>query len=778
MRSLSIILVLTLSGCDGCTPEESLPERVESISADGTGLWVGSASAVGAVRVPAFSTNAVGAPVSSGEIAFVSTGVLASDVATPDAFGWAWAEVTAPSVGAWSVDGSSGAGVGTGTAFTLTRPDVRVAFPAWLTTGAGSPIAAAGDGIVVTRDNEVWWSALSGGAPVRVAALTSTVRNMRAVHVDSDGVADLVVWSAEEAVLLRGRPEGGLAFLAGWNSIAGDVIDVIAQPLDDNSSVDVLLLLGDDASSSLVWIENDGDSRFDVTSVLDTDFASYALTAEDADEDGTSEVSMLAGEGILRRFELSDGDWQAASKADAPLGVGEGSEMLGNFDGDGDLVPDILVWGPSTEGAGYSAVLVAELDAVELLYGLTSSIAPVETLAVAVADADSDGLVDIFMSAQRRLYRAEYSRTTGTFILDTLSGVIDATRITVADVTGDAFPDVVLSGTGALALAGTSVADDPDTEDDETVPWKIDTPWTGLFDIGLGVEPWLGDFNADGIVDVVSFVNTEGQAIQAFYGSAASGGTKETLRAARAFALEGTDVPLDLAVCGAHVWALYESTEGVVAQQLLIDGFGGITEVGSAVVTGSMITCGNFGSNVAVVSDGLGEYTWISDGFVARGETAEPAGDMAAIDLDGNGEDDLVTCAGTCTVAVGDFDNDGLGDQVWSDGVQTLATLGGVESSLGFGGHVSAGDADGDGVVDILVQNGGVLASWRGLGGQPGVPVAAAVARDTRGRGYVGDLDGNGIPDAFWLGDEVDTTDTVDWTGTLVYAAAPEPAAE
>jgi hypothetical protein len=778
MRAPTLLLCLLLPGCEGCEPEEELPVRVEAIPADATGLWVGSASGTGTVRVPAFATNAVGAPVVGGEIAFVSTGVLAADAATPDAFGWVWAEVTAPEPGAWPVDGSGGAGTGSGVAFVTAAEDVKLGFPAWQTAGVGAPLAAAGRGLVVSRGTELWWTAIEGGAPVRVAAFSSEVQGLKAVHADEDGVGDLLAWSADEAVLLRGRGEGGIGFLAGWSAVAGPIVDAVAQPLTDDSSVDVVLLLADANSSSIVWIEGDGNGAFDVTAVLDTDFGSHALTAEDVGEDGTAEVSLLTGDGILRRFQPDEDGWQAASKADATLNIAEGAQMIGDIDGDGDLVPDILAWGPDVDGAGYAAYLVAELDQSEFIYRLTSSIQPLTSLGVAVADADGDGIMDIFFSSGRRLYRAEYSHTAGTFVLDTLSGVPDAARIAASDVSGDGFPDVVLSGAAAVALVGTSVADDPDTIDDETVSWKVATPWTGLFDLDLGADPWVGDFNADGVVDVVSFVGSSSPALQAFYGTAANETTAENLRAARSYALELTDVPLDLAVCGADLWALYESTEGTVAQHFVIDGFGGLTEQSATVVTGSMIVCGNFGDNVAVITDGAGNYTRISSSGVARGETGEATGDLAAIDLDGDGEDDLATCPGTCTVAVGDFDGDGLGDMVWSDGADTTATVRGVEATLGFGGSVSAGDADGDGVADILVQHGGVLAAWRGLGGVPGVPVLNGIVSNTRGRGFVGDLDGNGIPDAFWQGDERDTTDSVDWTGTLLYAAAPEPVAE
>ena len=93
-------------------------------------------------------------------------------------------------------------------------------------------------------------------------------------------------------------------------------------------------------------------------------------------------------------------------------------------------------------------------------------------------------------------------------------------------------------------------------------------------------------------------------------------------------------------------------------------------------------------------------------------------------------------------------------DLVWSDGVDTTVRIGGAESTLGLGGAVSVGDADGDGVTDILVQVEGVLASWRGLGGGVGVPMLGYMSRASRGRGFVGDLSGDGVPDGFWLGDE------------------------
>ncbi|GDX80983.1 hypothetical protein LBMAG42_27940 [Deltaproteobacteria bacterium] len=766
MKHLSLPLVLLLSGCDGCTPDDTIPERLTDISADATGIFVSDGSGVGSANVTVMLTNAVGAAVPGGAIEVSSSGTLAGSSVEGDAHGYATAVVSSELPGAFPVTAVSGAFTATGTAFTTTMPDVQTAFSAWLSGGEDTPVAHAGAGVAMVADNEVWWAPASGGARVRVISLANPVRGVRAATIDTDGVGDLLVWSDDQAIVLRGRAEGGLAFGGGWTSTAGSIRAFVVQDLDEDTIADALLVVGDADSSSIVWLTGDGQGAWAPAAVLDQDYAVFGASAEDIDEDGMAEVSLLTGDGLLRRFAwLGEDGWQAASAADATLGIAEGATMLSNLDADGDLKPDVLVAGPRTDGTGYSAYVVGNGGGIEVIYSLTSNVEPIAGLAVSVADGDGDGLQDVFMATPTALLRASWSVDAGTFGVDSLAGAPFSFSLDTADVDGDAVPDAVTSKAVAVLLPGVM------GEDADDFDWRVATPFSGLFDINLVGDPWVGDFNADGVVDVVSFVTNGVPNLQAFYGVAASGETAETLRSARAVPFLETDLTLDLAVCESDAWVLLTTGTGTVARHYRIDGFGGLTELGEVSVSGAFIVCGAFANGVAAVVDAAGDVVWVDDTGGMIPETGAGAwGDVAAADRDGDGLDELVGCTGACTIAVGDFDGDGLDDAAWSDATDTTVSIAGAEATLGLAGQVSAADADGDGVADVLVQNEGALAVWRGLGGVPGVPFVSFMARDTRGRGFAGDLDGDAIPDMFWLGDERDDTDGADWTGTLLYA--------
>lgn len=779
MNRASLPLVLFLSGCDGCQPGTDVPDVLDPIPADAAALWMGQGSGVGVAEVPALTVNEVGAAVPGEAVSFVSGGALTAPSATPDAFGYAWAEVTSTETpGAWDVAGTSGTFTATGTAFVTTRPDAPTAFPAWPAGGTPSFVAHAGGGVAVARGSEVWWWPGAGGAPIRVLALTDGVQGLRATELDGDGVADLAVWSDAEAVLLRGRAEGGLAFAAGWRPRSGTVRAFTTALLNEDDAVDVVLVTGDANASTLLWVESDGAGNWDTKAALDQDYAVFGATAEDLDEDGSAEVTVLTGDGLLRRFAwLGEEDgWLAATTADTTVGIADEAELFGGYDFNGDLLPEVLVAGPRLEGTGFTAVAMDGGKRGALMYDLAGNLGAEDFLGVAVADADADGNPDVFFSTSTALYRGAWNANMGQFSLDSYGGLPASAHIDATDLDGDGLVDLLLAGPSAVeALPGTSVPDDPDTEDNEAEPWKVATPFADIFDIGLTGDPWVGDFNGDGRVDVVSFVINGDPAIQAFYGQG-EGAAAENLRAARATALLATDVPLDLAVCGNRVWALYTTGTGTVTRSFTIDGVGVLTAASTDTTEGAtQLACGDFAEGEAAVVDDAGNVTWLAVGKSPVSEAGYgPWGDIVAADRDGDGVDELVGCPGTCTIAAGDVDGDGLADVAWSDGVDTTVSIAGLESTLGFGGAVWVGDADGDSVDDVLVQSEGVLAAWRGIGGRPGVPWASYVARDTRGRGYTGDLDGNGVPDTFWLGDERHPDDNADWTGTLLYAEAPD----
>lgn len=777
MRHATLPLLLLLSGCDGCQPTDELPDVVEAIPNTPAALWVGQGSGVGVAEVPVLTVNEIGAAVGGSDVSLTSGAALTAATATPDAYGYAWAEVTGTSAGAWDVAATQSSFTGTGIAFLTARPDVHVAFSAWLSGGQDTPIAHAGNGLAVAKGKELWWMPEAGGAPIRVLSLGDDIQGLRATTLDADGVGDLQVWSAGEAVLLRGRAEGGLAFAGGWRPKAGEVRAFTVVRLNEDELPDVLLVSGDANACTIIWMEYDGDEWI-AQAALDQDFPAHGATAEDLDEDGLAEVTVLTGDGLLRRYSWlgAEEGWLALTTADSSLGISEGAALYGGFDFDDDLLDDIFVVGPKADGGGYGAFIVATGGDIPITYELAGNIKDPSAIGTAVADADADGLPDFFMSTPGMLYRGDWQAENGMFLLDSYAQVPTSLGIDAADVTGDDYVDLLISRAAAVALSGTSIPDDPDTEDDESVAWKFATPFTGLFDIGLTGDPWAGDFNGDGLVDVVSFIENGDPGIQAFYGTAANGATSENLRAARAIALASTDVPLDIAVCDGSVYTLFESGTGTVTRIYGIDGFGVLSLQGTVETDGGkQLACGKFANGEAAVTDDAGNVMWVN---VGKPDVVEagvgPWGDIVGVDRDGDGVDELEGCPGACTIAAADFDGDGLGDLAWSDGTDTTVSIGGLETQLGFGGYVSASDADGDGVLDVLVQADGVLAAWRGLGGRVGVPFASYIARDTRGRAYAGDLDGDTVPDAFWLGDERVADDNADWTGTLLYARAPD----
>lgn len=767
MISAALAVVLLLSGCDGCVPDESIPERLTAISSDAKGLFVSDGSAPGAASVAVLLTNEVGAAVAGGAVEVSSSATLDLTTLTLDAYGYASATVSAELPGAYAITAVSGTLSATGTAFVTSMPDVQTAFRGWMSGGSDTPVVRAGAGVAVVKDTEVWWTSTAGGAPIRVLALAQPVRGIRSASIDDDGVTDLLAWSDDQAIVLRGRAEGGLGFSSGWTSTAGTIRAFVVQPLDEDTIADALIVVGDADSSSIVWLTGDGQGGFEPAAVLDQDYAVFGASTADFDENGVAEVSVLTGDGLLRRFAwLGEEGWQASSTADSPLGVAEGATMIGDIDGDGDLKPDILVAGPKTDGSGYGAFLVADGNGVELVYLLTANAEPLSGLAVAVADGDGDGLADIFMSTPPALLRASWSLDAGAFSLDSLSRAPFSFSLDVADVNGDGVLDALVSREVAVLLPGETTANED---------WAIAAPFSGLFDIALSGDAWVGDFNDDALADVVSFITGDLPGIQAFYGTAEAGETAENLRAARSVPFAVTDIPLDLAVCGRDAWALVITGTGTAAYHYWIDGFGGLSLGEEVAVSGEQIVCGTFAGGVAAVVDAAGDVAWIdSAGGVAAEAGTGALGDAVAADRDGDGLDELVGCPAPCSVAAGDVDGDGLTDVAWSDGEDTTVTIGGSEFNLGFGGAVSISDADGDGVADILVQDEGALVAWRGLGGVPGVPFVSFMAHDTRGRGYAFDLDGNAIPDTFWLADDRDAEDGADWTGNLFYGKAPD----
>ena len=416
MRNPGSAWFLLLSGCAGCEPEEELPTVLDAVSAEPTALWAGHGEGVGSAPVPFLVVNEFGASVAGADIGLTSTATLASAQVSPDATGWAYASVVGDGSGAFDITASQSVGSATGTGFLLTRPTVRLGFPAWPSTDADGPVSAAGGGVLAAEDNELWWFPNVGGAGVRVLALPDTVREALPVQLDDDGVTDLVAWSDSGVALLRGRTTGGLAFSAAWKPHAGTIAGAYVADLDKDAVADLLVVVNDGDFARVVWLSGSGQGTWEPTAVFDTDYNVYGVTAEDYDVDGIAEVTLLSDDGILRRYSIVDGDWQAASNNDFNMHAGPGSRIFGGFDLTNDDWLDVLVSGPTLDGDAYVAACASPGGTGQtVIYDLISETDPQALVGSFVADGDGDGQPDVFLSTPDVFQRARWSDTSATF---------------------------------------------------------------------------------------------------------------------------------------------------------------------------------------------------------------------------------------------------------------------------------------------------------------------------------------------------------------------------
>ncbi|MBM4392471.1 MAG: VCBS repeat-containing protein, partial [Deltaproteobacteria bacterium] len=554
------------------------------------------------------------------------------------------------------------------------------------------------------------------------------------VQIDSDGVTDALLWSGDTVVVLRGRAEGGVGYWAAFEAKSGTVGAALVQDIDEDALVDLIVVVNGEETSQVAWMPGDGLGGFTTTAVLDTDYRVYGVTAEDFDRSGSAELSLLTEDGILRRYDNTGDGWQAASQSDFTLAVGEGGRVLGGRDLTEDGWYDVAIAGPIIGSEAHTAWVTSPGGtSIIISYRLEDSISGGSGLAI--ADADLDGDPDVFVAVDGTLRRYSWSETSGTFNARSHTSMPDHARIDAVDLDGDGLVDVVYPGAPSFALLSTSKQDDPDTADNEALGWTTRTPTAGVFALDLAALPWAGDFNADGLVDLVAFVNTDGLELVAFYGDGEASGGAETFREGSSEQLGGGATPLALAVCGSDSWAL--TSEGGVTRlwHHSLDAFGTLALAGSLEVNAITVACGNFEAGSAAAVSGTGDVTYVAgDGSTTVASLGEDVVEVAAGDLDGDGFDELHACTGACSIAAGDCSGDGLDDLLVNDGTRTTLSIAGVAHDLDFNGWVSLGDADGDGVLDANVQADGVAVAFRGLGGRPGVPMASFMLRMWRRR--------------------------------------------
>lgn len=781
--ALALLPIVVTAGCKG--DEDTSEPTLDPIDGAATGVWVGQGLGVGTVEVPVFATNAVGAPVGGQTVAVSSSGALASDSVATDATGWG-AAVVDGARGAWTVDATLGGATASGTAWSVDARMGTFGAAAWPVTGSASAAAVAGRGVAWAAGDTIWWAA-PGGVPVRVAQPGGEILAMIPCHVDADGETDLLAWTASQVLLLRGRDGGGLYWGAGWSVADATVTGVSVADHDGDAYADLAVaLVSAEGTTRIEMFVGDGVWGFAYDDLLELAFPIHGLSVEDLDGDGEHEITVLTEDGLLRRFALLDGEWSSTTTStEYDLAIGAGSVLLPSTDLDADGVEDVVASGPLLDGSGWQVYVVTIGGSAATVYTMFAGdeTYPIPAYAgLAVADFTGDGLADLAMSTpDGRVHRTAWYQaaddTAAMFHMQTFS-MLPAGPIGAGDLTGDGVPEVAVADAWVTLLEGKRVADDPATEADEEVLWMPTTPDSATYGLDVVLDPWVGDATGDGVVDVVAAVaGAEGLAIQGWTGIPASDTAEEHLTNAGAALLSATGTALDFAVCDGRAFVLVQEADGGVRlYRADLGANAGPTLVGDALdVDGDLLACGAFADGEVAVVSGTGAVAYVAaDGTSVQGAAVDPgAADAVAADPDGDGVAGLLVCAEEgCSVLAGDLDGDGIDDTVVATAAGIEATLGGAVSVVDAAGPARLSDADGDGVLDLVVGDLGAVLVHPGVPGAVGPATARYFWRQVAGPALFGDLSGDGLPDTFVLGEDRAEVEEPIWTGAVVYARA------
>lgn len=782
LLAAALLVVVPLEACKGCAEQAVIPGWLSGVDAAPVGVYAADGVGIGAVEVPVFAMNALGAAVPG--VAITATSAIALDAATvtTDAGGWGVVSATPDLPGGYPIEVSGAGEAATGTAWAVAAAPGAFEYVAHPAGGDASAAAVAGGGVAWAVGDEVWWSAPGTGAPVRVAKLGSAILSMVPCEGDADGQADLAVWSASAVVILRGRDGGGLTWGAGFTAAEGQITGVAMADASGDAITDLGVALNFDGASGVLLLHGDGGWAFSPADFLEIPFPVLGMSVEDLDADGGIEVTVLTEDGILRRFAKFEGEWASTStSSEYALHIGAGSRLLPSSDIDGDGIVDLIAAGPALDQSGAQAWVVTAGAAAPTLYHMfvdddeTDGDLPA-SVSVSLGDLTGDGVVDLGIGVPGGFTRASWG---GDGFRTQTYTELPTGAVAVGNLVEDEVIDVAVVNSRVVLLPGERVADNPNSSVDDSVAWRPRTPDVKLVGLAATQEPWIGDVNADEIADVVTFIDTQtGLGLQAYTGVAATDTAVENLHSGGVKTFPVDTLAVDLAVCGASAFALVSDAMGATSLYRYDIGVtGGLSQVGDAlVIGGAAVACGDYAAGIVAVVGDDGAVSYVSDaGATTPGLAVEGAEDVATADQDGDGVDELIGCAEPgCELAVGDFDGDGRDDIADASPAAGLSVvLGDAVFDLGTTGSPRASDADADGIVDLVVGEDGAVEVYRGFAAGFAPASVRYVYKSVTGAARFGDLDGDGTPDVFLFGRDPDPTDDVDVsTGTMIYVHA------
>jgi hypothetical protein len=763
--SIVVALALTAGCAETHTPSTVLTEIDAS---DAVSIQLNDAIGDRVVRVPIRQVNSYGVGVPGGTARLAIRGGGASfeeDIVSFDSHGYATAKVVVPSGGIFEVqvqeaDRTDDIGPpATGYSLSTELPAYGLSNTALLPSEVVDPtrIAAGADGVAIASEDELWWiPSTPGGVPHQVADLPFLIDGLWSVHIDGDGTPDLVAWADSQVIVLRGRSKGGYGWGSAWAAANHEISGVAAEDVNSDRLADLVISSSTDEGAVIEVLLGDGAWGFDALPPLELGYPVDSLTASDDDRDGSPDITLLnAATGTLRRYTFDGDNWIGGSPPEITAYNAEpGSTLLSAINLDGQGAAEIVISPPPS--GGKQDLIFYVLGTPPVKYPL--SFDPYE---LASGDIDVDGTDELLVLEKDSLNVVRYSPGSDRYISHTIQGTGARGPIASADFDGDSLAEIAVVASSAQVnfRAGATT---PEGD------WTLSSPTWRNYDLGELGPFVVDDFDSNGWADMAAITGTETLQLSLWRFALSEDGSP-VMHTQKIIDLTGGFSPLDVAVCGNNVYALVGTPDGQRVFRAQIEGSGDWSATskwaGGIAVSGKYLDCGVVKPSTAGIAISTKDGAWTTmdytSAIVATGELGA-VGNIALADTDGNGVDEVVYCsAADCEVVAGDMDGDGL-EEIAASGGGTALRGWGKRVTLAGSGSVSMDDFDNNGRGDVLVYDhtSEALIIHRGM--DSGVAPAAALAthRALRGPVFMGDVDGDGVLELLSVDEDGDLVHT------------------
>jgi|GEM_PF-6568155 len=583
-----------------------------------------------------------------------------------------------------------------------------------------------------------WQSVLMGSTSYSVLNAGAEIQGLWSRHIDRDGILDAVVWTDNSVFLLRGVPNGGLSWGAGF-SFEDRVVSVSVSDLNGDLIPDLAVGVTSELDSIVAIFHSDGDWSFVEAEHMLQPYPLESMVAEDEDRDGRADISLIdENTGYVRRYSYAPAGWAGGLPSiiepDQYIAP-KGSHMPPMIDLNADGRNDLVIIGSEVSNTQDLVFFIIQQSFVIFRQQYTPFLAH-------YADVDQNGSQDIVTFTEEGIRYLWFSTETGEFTANTFSGFGEKRPFAVIDGDNDGISDVAFFDQNIVIHPGTKTPENT---------WKLAaTIWTS-YDNRFTQDFFIDDFDEDGLVEIVGFILT-GSEVKLEASELTTSEEGNVLTSVDVYPFPGdASEGLDLAQCGNDIVSLIRRSEGggdfVYDLRLFNVVNNDLSRRASRPVDEQLrMDCTRANDQTYIVVGTGTDWMLLRHTMEEIGSgSSEDWVDITVGDVDGVGALDIRGCSTAgCSIDFVDFDGDGIDELVTNEGDISVEGWG-MSFVLQHQGEHRIEDIDGDGVDEILVFNAEGLWVYRATTGQILSPFGLQLNTDAVGVAQFADLDGDGV---------------------------------